>query len=316
MKSAFVRLIVSAVLVTRLCAHKDPAIVADQLTHKIGHFKTGQKGQDIGEKKTAELARLYMQRAVEFSAMGERKKAHADLEKYTKLNPSDYMGWLKLARHEAVVAKQSQFLQKALKLASSDTENSYVYFDLAEYSYEIGKYQDALGYCDQSLSLIEGDQITTTLFKGHLLWRLGKLDQRVDYLAEVIQGNSSFVLKRAWIDAKLDTGQAADVKPAILEEIESSRIKSSWLIRAARCEEKGSEQAKKYAQSAIDEILPRLNPKRPDETLQMDLARAYSLLDDEESNKKAQQYFNQVIEEEYNRCELAELKELINKKTD
>ncbi len=316
MKSTFARLAVSTVLVTQLSAHQDPTILADSLTHQIEHFQKDNQGHDLDEKKTSQIARLYMQRAVEYSAINERKKAHVDLEKYTELSPNDYMGWLKLARHESDVTKQSRFLQKSLELADTDTEQSYVYFDLAEYAYEIGNYQNALEHCNLSLSLIEGDQITTTLFKAHLLWRLGKLDQRVAYLEEVIAGNSSFVLKRAWVDAKLDAGQAADVKQTILEEIASSRFKSSWLIRAARSEKKGSEQAQKYAQSAIDEILPRLNPSRPDETLQIDLVRAYSLLDDKESNKKAQQYFHQVKEEEYNRCELAELKALINKKTD
>ena len=311
MRKLAAKLLVSVVLTACLFAHEDPASVADSLTHDIEHFLIDHKGKELSSDKQDELADLYFLRANELLAIGKKKKAYTDLLKYTKLKPKDYIGWSELASVESDIKKQSEYLEKALKLTSSDNEKSYALYALAEYSYKTEQYQQALDYCSQAITLSEENQITQLLFKEHLMWRLGQLDQRVNFLAKVMKENSSHVLKHTWIDAKIDARQSADVKQVIDKEMKDSRFKSSWLIRASRCELEGSLQAKEYAQAAIDEILPRLHPERPDLTLQVDLVRAYSFLNDKESNKKAQQYFDHLNSLNYNQWELAELTELL-----
>lgn len=311
MRRSAVRFLIGVMLTAVLSAHEDPTSVADSLSHDIEHFLIEHKGQALSNSKQAELADLYFLRANELLAVGEKQKAYTDFLKYTELKPKDHIGWIELADVETDVKKQSEHLRKALQLASTDNEKSYVLYALAEYLYDAEQYEKALDHCSQSITLADENQITQLLFKEHLMWRLGQLDQRVNFLAKAMQENSSHVLKNTWIDAKIDAGQSGDVQQIIHKEMEDSRFKSSWLIRASRCELEGSLQAKKYAQAAIDEILQRLHPERPDLTLQVDLVRAYSFLNDKESNKKAQQYFDHLNSLNYNQWELAELAELL-----
>ena len=289
--------------ITSSVAHEDPENVVSSLTHNIDHMLLEKKGNDVDPHKKSKLANLYFLRAKEFVILGDRKKAHADLIKYTQLQPSEYTGWSELSRVEIDGNKSTKYLKRALKLASSNNEKSYVYYALTENAYETNQFQQALAYCNRSLTLAEGEKITKTLYKNHLLWRLGKIEERVEFLSKSLKTNASEILRLALIDSQLDAGQYEIVKQTIHREIRESRFKSSWLIRAARCEKHGSKQSKQYAQSAIDEILQRLHPARPDITLQMDLVQAYAILND----KKAQQYLDQIPDEEYTRLRKAEL---------
>ena len=284
-------------------AHEDPKTLVSSLTHDIDHILLGEDLSSLDANKKNKLADLYLSRARELLILGERKQSYVDLIKYTEILPNIYTGWNELARIEQDPTKRAKYLEKALKLASLNDEKSEVYQALAEHSYTAENFQKALFYCERSLSLVKGEKMSKILFKNHLLWRLRNFDERVRFLTKELKANSSEVLRQALIDAQIDAGEGEKVKQIIYKEIAEARFRSSWLIRAARCEKRGSEQSKQYAQFAIDEILQRLHPDRPDITLKMDLVQAYALLQD----KKAQEYLDQIPDVEYTRWRKAEL---------
>ena len=128
MRRSAVRFLIGVMLTAVLSAHEDPISVADSLSHDIEH-----KGQALSNSKQAELADLYFLRANELLAVGKKQKAYTDFLKYTELKPKDHLGWIELADTEIDVKKQSEHLRKALQLASTDNEKSYVLYALAEY---------------------------------------------------------------------------------------------------------------------------------------------------------------------------------------
>jgi tetratricopeptide (TPR) repeat protein len=252
-----------------LLAHEDPHDVIDTLTHQL-------------EQAEGDKADIYFQRAMEYRVSGQKLKAKADMVMYTAREPRDYLGWLELSKLEDDGVKRFDLLTKSLEVSESDSEREKVYYEMAESHYADRVYAKALSACERSIQLGNGGELTALLFKGHLLWRLGRLEERVEFLGKARERNSSVVLERAWIDAKIGAGQGDEVKAMILQEMQESRFKSSWQIRAARCEVVGSDAAKGYAKLAVEEIDKRLNPERPDVTLLMDLVRAYSIMGDEE----------------------------------
>jgi tetratricopeptide (TPR) repeat protein len=80
--------------------------------------------------------------------------------------------------------------------------------------------------------------------------------------------------------------------PLALEKIEaelnSSRLKSSWLIRRAkvRIATKEADLAKGDLQAAIKELNARMNSTAPDPSLLADRGLAYELLGDKENARK------------------------------
>lgn len=279
-----------------LFAHEDPHDVIHSLTHRLEHAESADK------------ADLYFKRAVEYRASGQKLKAQKDLLRYTALKPDDHVGWLELGRVEADGVARLGYLLRSLVLAESDHEKSMSNYGLAEHFYEGKAYSVALDYCEESILLGGEKALTPLLFKSHLLWRLGELGQRVEFLTKAKEGNQSIVLENAWVDAVIDAGQGDKVKDLIVKEMEGSRFKSSWLIRAARCEAEGSVKRKEYAQLAINEIQLRLNVKRPDVTLLMDLARAFMLLGEHD---EAVHYLKHVRLQDFNPWAVAELEQEI-----
>lgn len=278
-----------------LAAHEDPHDVIDTLTHRLEHATESKK------------ADLYFQRAVEYRVSGQKHKAVADFLKYTKLEPKNYLGWLELGKiYES--KERLHFLTKAAALSETNDGKAKAYHALAESEYNTGDYIQALSFCELVIQLEEAKNITPLLFKAHLLWRLDKLEGRVNFLSSVKKIHKSVVLDRALIDAQIDAGRLKDVKPVIMKEMADSRFKSSWQIRAALCESAGSEKSKDYAQAAIKEILTRLNEKRPDITLLMDLACAYSLIGEYEV---AGRYLERAKHYEFSPWAMAELEQRV-----
>lgn len=277
-----------------LFAHEDPRDVIDTLTHRLEHAEEADK------------AELYFKRAVEYKVSGQMQKAEGDLYKYVKLMPDDYAGWFELGSLEKGAKEKLTYLCKAAALSDTDERKAQSYYAVSECLYSIGKYERSLGFCELAIEFGGEKSLTPLLLKSHLLWRLGELEKRVGFLSDVKLLNKSVVLEREWIDAKIDAGQGGEVKVMIVKEMEESRFKSSWLIRAALCEVAGSDEAKGYAGMAIEEIDERLNLERPDVTLLMDLVRAYSVMGDGE---KVEYYMKLAKAERYDPLAMAELEE-------
>jgi len=268
--------------------------VVDALSHQL---------ENAEETKKADL---YFQRGVEYRVVGEKDKAKADFVSYTELKENDYLGWLELGRLETEKVTKLSYFLKSLEVAQDNAEQSVSCYELTEYFYEAKDWNQALLYCERAIVLDDEKhkKLTPMLLKAHLFWQLGKLDERVDFLKEAKKSNTSVVLRNSWVDAMIDAGRGAEVQGLIEKEIETSRFKSSWRIRAARCEKDVSE-AKLLANLAIEEIKLRLDMKQPDVTLLMDLARAYSI---NEEQKKAIHYLGLARSREHDLWAMAELK--------
>ncbi len=279
-----------------LHAHEDPNDVIHILSHKLGHAKESDKPE------------LYFKRAIEYRASGQKKKARVDLLRYTELEPDDHLGWLELGRVDPETKNRLSYLTKSLDLAKSEEAKSMSYYALAECFYGTKNYQTALKKCESAIRLDKQKKLTPMLLKSHILWQLGDLDERVNFLTVAKKNNPSVVLQNAWIDAMIDDGRVAGVKELIDKEIQTSRFKSSWQIRAALCEAKHSDKAKAYAKLAIKEIKERLSIKRPDVTLLMDLARAYAIT---EEHGKAAHYLKHAKLLQHDSWAMAELEQKI-----
>lgn len=279
-----------------LLAHEDPHDVIDTLTHQLEHAEAKDK------------AEIYFKRAVEYRISGQKQKAVADFFKYTKLMPDDYLGWLELGRMQDGAEQRLIFLTRASIVSDSNEGKAQSHYSIAECYYTLNNPKTALKFCQQAIQFQDEKNVTPLLFKSHLLWKLGELEKRVDFLSEVKSRHKSVLIERAWIDAKIDAGQVDEVKAVILKEMEESRFKSSWQIRAALCEAAGSDEAKEYAELAIKEIDARFNSKRPDVTLLMDLARAYSITGD---RAKADVYLKQAKAKRYDPWGMAELEQKV-----
>ncbi len=255
-----------------ILAHADPHDVIHALTHQLEH----------AEKK--DKAELYFKRAAEYRASGKLAKAKSDLLTFTKLKPNDHNGWLELSRGEEEDDDRFLYLTKSFDLAVTDRERAMSHFGLAKHYYVISDYQNSLRNCESAIKIEHKKQIAPLLLKSHLLWKLGELDKRVEFLTDAKKVNPSIVLENNWIEAMIDADKGVELKGLIEKGIQESRFKSSWQIRAALCAPDHSEEAKVLAIRAITEINKRLDMKRPDITLLMDLARAFAIIEEYEKS--------------------------------
>ncbi len=284
-------------------AHEDPADIIDALSHQLEHAKQDQK------------AELYFKRANEYRALANEEKAKVDLITGLQISPKNGQAYISLGQLEKG-ANAAEYFTKGLRYTQdSKKQKSQALQGLSRCAYQLKKYDQALTFCEQSIAF-DPANISLILYKSHILWRKGELKKRATYLAEESQKNPSIVIRNSWIDAVIDAGQKGGVGDEVIkiiqQEMQASRFKSSWQIRAALCEPKinakPNEVAKAYATAAIAEINQRLNLKRPDVTLLMDLARAYGIIQDQ---AKAQSYIQIAKKLSHSRWEMIELEEAV-----
>ncbi len=256
-------LITLTIFCTCLHAHEDPSDAIDTLTHKISETED-KKG----------LAELYYKRFIEAKAVDNRILALKDISKSVQLDPDNFNYKLSLYSYSEGPLAESA-LTDLIEQAEDGSQKCAAHKLKSEKLYSKKEYADADLHCDKAISHDKQNDLSLILFKSHLLWKLDKLDERVDFLTKAMGTNASAVLINTWIDAHIDAGKGALVKKIITKEMNESRFQSSWLIRLALCE--AGPGAKVYAQQAVTEIKTRLNLDHPDVTLLMDLARAYSI---------------------------------------
>ena len=278
-----------------LPAHEDPHDVIHALTHKLEHAGKAEK------------AALYFKRSTEYRASRQDEKAKQDLLAYTKLKPADHLGWLELSKLEKDNENRLQYLSKSLKLATDYYDKALSHLALAKHFYITGDFKSSLASCEEAIRL-EKNGIVPVELKSHLLWSKDRLDERVKFLTKAREKNVSIVIENMWIEAMIDAGNGDQLKGLIEKNMQESRFKSSWQIRAALCAPQHSDEAKSLAKSAISEINKRLDLERPDITLLMDLARAHAITQDYD---RAQHYFKLVKSSPHDPWTISELEKRI-----
>lgn len=244
--------------------------------------------------ETPEVPDLYYQRAVNYREVNRLDDARADYEKALTLNGAFLPAVRELARLDDLGGQRDrgiERLQKAIETARPDAAFHVpgCYAALAEMLLKSNRNQDALEAAGRGIALSEELTIDLYLFRAEAQRRLGLHHDRVRDLEGAVTKLKSFVLRIAWIEALIDAGRSAEALPEIQREIDSSRYKSSWLIRRARVylhDKKTTEAAADLA-AALEEVESRIRPERPDLSLVCDRALIHALQGRREEAAKA-----------------------------
>ncbi len=240
--------------------------------------------------QTPEQADLYYARADNFRELAKLPEARADLEKCLLLAPHFLPASRELARMDereqrldAAISRLSEAIKNAPGEAAFHLPSCYAV--LSGFYLKAGKPAEALKAAEQGISAGKDFSIDIHLARSEAQRQLGLHAERIRDLEATHDKTRAYVIRLAWIEALLDGQQARQALPEIEREIDSSRLKSSWLIRRARAlMQLGKEvEAKADLLSARVEIDVRLRPELPDVTLLCDLATIEAL----EGNRRA-----------------------------
>lgn len=236
--------------------------------------------EQIAEEPSAPL---YYQRATEYRALREKKHALEDLRAALTIDPGHAPA--KIALIEAL-GQSDEALSLARQLASgppkaaSAIDGAYL---LAHIHRERGELRKAFEVCRKLCQKTKGPGQKDTeidLLYAHLLLDLDRPADAAASLKSAWKQSHSIVLRNQWIDVALTAGLTGEVLPIIEKELNSSRLRSSWLIRRARARLAlgRTETARADLRAALHEIGPRINPTRPDLTLIADRGLAHALM--------------------------------------
>lgn len=247
-------LIISASFILNCGAHYDVNAAVEKLTAQI---------------KANPTAELYYQRAIEFRALRENTHTEEDLRASLKLAayPPSLEALAKLLSQQDKHDESLKLAHELIRIAPTPHHQLV----LADLAFTAGKNELALE------TIIKGPpgEDDTHLLHAHLLFLKLETTEAASVLKKAHQASQSIVLRNAWLDASITTGQGQKILPILNEEIATSRFTASHRIRRASI---NPETAQTDLQTALAEINSRLNPRRPDLTLINDRRKAYLLL--------------------------------------
>lgn len=230
------------------------------------------------------LPALYFQRAMNYLEVPQLAEARADLEKALSLDAAYIPAAREMARLDELDGRRAEAIAQLEKLIAGAPADAAFHIPaccevLADFYLKEERNEQALAVLEKAIGLSEEINLDIYLLRGEAQRRLGKLDERVRDLAAAQQKVKSFVLRIAWIEALIDAGRTADALPEINKEIESSRYKSSWLIRRARALLHDGKKAEAAADldAALAEIELRMRPENPELSLLCDRALIHAL---------------------------------------
>lgn len=227
-------------------------------------------------------ADLYYQRATEYRALREYAHARADLRAALALEPDHLPSQIALIE---ALGDRDEALTRALKLSTSvDQRTSLQGASL------LAAVHQKRGELEEALKIIRRlDELTRKARKGDtsidlrhadLLLELDRPGEAATVLKAAWDRTDSIVIRNNWIDTALTAGETDEVLPIIEKELRSSRFRSSWYIRRARALRLRNREAAARAdlRAALEEINPRINPRRPDLTLIADRGLIHALM--------------------------------------
>jgi len=247
--------------------------------------------EDLNLQITANptLPDLYYQRAGNYRELGRLADARADFEKCLTLQSGFLPAERELARLDEAEGRRKEAIERLEKAIAAAPPEAGVhltgcYAVLADMDLKAGRNEEAFAAVSTGISLTQAVTFDLYLLRDEAQRRLGKHDDRVRDLAAAVEKLKSFVLRIAWIEAMIDAGRGAEVLPEIQKQIDSSRLKASWLIRRARArlhDQKTDPAAKELAakdlEAALAEVEGRIRPERPDLSLVCDRALILAL---------------------------------------
>ncbi len=297
-RCAGVRCAVVLLLAVRVGAHDGPEHVIEELTLQLARGET---------------ADLLLQRAIEYRVLGKNSEAAHDLEWAVQLEPGLFLAQRELGRAYHALGKTNEAVEVVSQALKIPTEQSDEIASLrivrAEFLAARSEFKKALEDCETAIRTRPGN-VEWYLLRSDLQRRLKLPKERITGLQDGIAETGAGILETELTDALLDDGKYALALPRIEEELRTSRIRGSWLIRRARVhlglEEKDA--AKADLQEALAEIGPRLGASASDAALLTDRARAQELLGDLEEARKTYEQARDAGAEEWVRDKIKVLK--------
>jgi tetratricopeptide (TPR) repeat protein len=234
---------------------------------------------------------LLSRRATEYRALGMHAKAEADLRRVLVKNPESVADTESLARVLWAQGKRDEalsFVKRAVAGATAGRERAAVLILRSEWELARGNPDEAMAACQEAFREDPQGMVDWYLLRSRIQERMGKFAERLAGLRAGHEQLGSVVLRNAWVDASLDAGMFANLAPVIEEELEKSRLKSSWLIRRGRLRlgMDAEEAAREDLKAAIMELDRRIHPERPDAKLLIDRGWARMLLGDVDAARR------------------------------
>jgi tetratricopeptide (TPR) repeat protein len=251
-------------------AHHDAAVTIAELTEQISN--------------SPKLPELYYQRGVEVLSTQQLPAARADFEQALKLRP-DY---LPAKRYLATITNLEGYPERALQLlqeaiSKAPEEHRFLLPSChqleAELLVQLKQFSPALTAVKLALDTAV-PALETLRLQAQILRELGQDEAALTSLKEAWLKTHAIILRNEWLDTLIDLGRNEEALPLIQQELESTRFRSSWLLRRARIflQQKRTAEAKLDLQAAIDELTPRLAITPPPALLLCDRGLAYAML--------------------------------------
>lgn len=228
-------------------------------------------------------ADLYYQRATKLRILQRPDAAEDDLRRALEIDPGFAAAHRELARlldeqgrtSEAIIAAR-----RGIAVAPTDGSRATGFIILARLQMQTGQADAALVSCENAFQLRPRANVDWYLLHAEILTTLGRQTESAEILKNGHSATHSIVLRNAWIDTLLDSGQAGTALPVIEQELASSRLRSSWLLRRARARLQAGERtaAEHDLHACLRELAQRIHPSRPDLTLIADRGLANALL--------------------------------------
>ena len=252
----------------------------------MGHHGPEELVAELSAKlaKQPDNVELLSLRATEYRTLGMHAKAETDLRRVLAKNPQSVAETESLARVLWAQGKQDEALSivKQAVAATKGRERAAGLILQSEWELERGSLDEAMATCQKAFREDPQGMVDWYLLQSRIQERMGKLAERVAGLHAGHEQLESIVLRNAWVDASLDAGMFTSLAAVIEQELEKSRLKSSWLIRRGRLRigTAAEKAAHEDLKAAIIELDFRIHPKRPDAKLLIDRGWARLLLGD------------------------------------
>ena len=241
-----------------------------------------------------------------------------DLEDAARTDPSDHRIGRELAKVQFGLGKTNEALATITRALGeeeiSKEEKAGLLMIRSGFLIARSELKKALADNHQAIQLYDSNP-EWYLQRSNLEWLLKQTKERIAGIDAGLAKTGAGILLVEKVIALLTDSQYSAALALIEPELESSRIKSSWLLRRAQARiglgEK--EKAKADLEETLREITPRINPSAPDVSLLLDRSLAHELLGDLALAKHYYQQANDAGAEPWVKEKVKSLKERLAK---
>ena len=238
-------------------------------------------------KATGETADLLLQRAIEYRVLGKMSEALRDLEEASRMDIGTLPVPRELAKVQFSTGKTNEAIDTLTKVihakSAMTSEHANLLMIRSGFYQARSDFKKAIEDSNQAIALYETNP-EWYLQRSALHLAANQPKERMAGIQAGIEKTGAGVLDVEKIDALIDAKNFTNAIPLIEKELNSSRIRSSWLIRRAKAQLglQHKELAIADLKEALEEIQPRIHSAAPDVSLLLDRALIHELLGEKE----------------------------------